>query len=52
MACLVQTVYEGWAKKRLIGTIFIDVIGVFNYVNPYKLAKAIEAIGIDNDLIR
>ncbi|RJE17249.1 reverse transcriptase, partial [Aspergillus sclerotialis] len=52
VACLVQTVHEGWAEKRLTGTVFMDVMGAFDHVDPHKLAEAIGAIGIDNDLIR
>ena len=52
MACLVQTVHEGWAQKLLTGTIFIDVMGAFDHVDPYKLSEAMETTGLDNDLIR
>jgi hypothetical protein len=52
VACLVQIVYEGWAQKLLTGTIFIDVMGAFDHVDPYKLSEAMEAAGLDNDLIR
>ena len=30
----------------------MDVMGAFDHVDPYKLAEAIEAMEIDNDLIR
>ncbi|QKX53974.1 uncharacterized protein TRUGW13939_01054 [Talaromyces rugulosus] len=52
VACLVQTVHEGWTQKLLTGTIFIDVMGAFDHVDPYKLSEAMEAAGLDNDLIR
>jgi hypothetical protein len=52
VACLIQIVYEGWAQKLLTGTIFIDVMGAFDHVDLYKLSEAIEAAGLDNDLIR
>ena len=52
VAYLVQTVHQGWAEKRLTGAAFIDVMGAFDHVDPYKLAEAMEAAGIDNDLIR
>ena len=52
VATLVQTVHEGWAKKHLTGAIFMDVMGAFDHVDPYKLAEAMEAMGVDNDLIR
>jgi hypothetical protein len=52
VACLIQTVHKEWAQKLLTGTIFIDVIGAFDHVDPYKLSKAIEAAGLNNDLIR
>jgi hypothetical protein len=48
----VQTVYEGWAQKLLIGTIFINIMGAFDHVDLYKLSGAIEAAGLDNNLIR
>jgi hypothetical protein len=52
VACLVQIVYEGWAQKLLTGTIFIDVMGVFDHVDLYKFSEAMEAAGLDNDFIR
>lgn len=52
VACLVQTVHEGWAQKLLTGTIFIDVMGAFDHVDPHKLSEAMEAAGLDYDLIR
>ena len=44
--------HKGWAQKLLIGIIFIDVIGTFDHVDLYKLSEAMEAVGLDNDLIR
>jgi hypothetical protein len=52
VACLVQTVHKRWAQKLLTDTIFIDVIGAFDHVDPYKLSEAMETTGLDNDLIR
>jgi hypothetical protein len=52
VACLVQTVHEGWAQKLLTGTIFIDVMEAFDHVDPYKLNEAMEATGLNNNLIR
>jgi hypothetical protein len=45
-------VHKGWAQKLLIGTIFIDIIEAFDYIDLYKLSKAIEAVGLNNNLIR
>jgi ribonuclease HI len=52
VACLMQSVQEGWAQGHLTGAIFIDVLGAFDHIDPYKLGETMEALGVDYDLIR
>jgi hypothetical protein len=47
-----QTIHKGWTQKLLTGTIFIDIMGAFDHVDPYKLNRTIETTGLNNDLIR
>jgi ribonuclease HI len=51
VACLIQEVHYGWSKKMLSGTLFMDVKGAFDHVDPARLVKRMGEIGLDGDLI-
>jgi hypothetical protein len=51
VACLIQEVHNGWGEKMLSGALFMDIKGAFDHVDPARLVKRMEEIGIDGDLI-
>jgi Reverse transcriptase (RNA-dependent DNA polymerase) len=52
VACLIQEVHQGWNQKKLAVALFLDVKGAFDHVDPARLTRRMEEVGIDEDLIR
>lgn len=48
---LVHTVQEKWSEKKLVGALFMDVKGAFDYVSRSQLLKQMIDLGIDGDLV-
>jgi hypothetical protein len=52
VACLIQDVHQAWGQKELMGALFMDVKGAFDYVDAARLAKCMLDLGLDTDLCR
>jgi hypothetical protein len=52
VAKLITTIEKAWQQKKLIGALFMDVKGVFNYVARKQLLKKIIQLKIPGDLIQ
>ena len=48
---MVHKVHKNWDKKKITGTLLIDVKGAFDHISRLKLAQRMTQLGIDNDWI-
>ena len=48
---LVHKIQELWEEKKLVGAIFIDIKGVFDYISKNQLLRHMIELGIDKNLI-
>jgi hypothetical protein len=51
VAKLIATIKKAWQQKKLVGALFMDVKGAFNYVARKQLLKKIIQLKILGDLI-
>ena len=52
IAKLIAITEDAWNQKKLMGALFLDVKGAFDYIARKQLLKRIIALGIPGDLIR